>query len=392
MMEIIQGPHPVSKRQVSFLVTIAAAAALGAAACSSSPSSSSGTSATSSAPARATGPSGTLGGSADTSTPVAALTGAGASSAQPFLTRAFYDYNRSNHNVTVNYAPTGSAVGISDIEANSVSFGQSEIPMTATDQTKATAGPILQVPIDLGGVAVSYNVSGAPRDLHLSGDQIAGIYLGTITDWHQIDSAIPSGTKIVAVHRADSSGPGYDLDQYLIDTSPTWVNGIGTSTPSKTWPKANIGIGQQLNSGVATYVKQTPGAIGYIEYAYALQNNFANASLLNMAGSYVAPSISSIGAAGVHATNLNASNFNVVNEPGATTYPLVNFSWSLIYQKQTVTSTGVALGKLLDWVTSTGQREATPLGYATLPANVRAVAHATLLQLQDSTGAPLFSS
>jgi phosphate transport system substrate-binding protein len=155
--------------------------------------------------------------------------------------------------------------------------------------------------------------------------------------------------------------------------------------------KANVGIGQQLNSGVATYVKQTPNSIGYIEYAYALQNNFTNAALLNKSGSYVAPSIASVGAAGLHATNLSAANFDIVNEPGTATYPLANFSWSLLYQRQAVTNNGIALGKLLDWVSSTGQRNAAPLGYAPLPANVRAVAHTTLLQLQDASGTALFS-
>jgi len=378
----------VSARRIPVLVVAAAVAAL-AAACSSSPSST-----TTSAPPATAGsssPGGTLGGAANTTTPAASLTGAGASSAQPFFTRAFYDYNRSNHNVTIDYSPTGSAVGISDIQANTVSFGQSEIPMSAADQAKATAGPILQVPVDLGGVAVSYNVAGAPKNMHMTGNQIAGIYLGTITDWHQIDSSIPAGTTIVPVHRADSSGPGYDLDQYLIDTSPTWVAAIGTTTASKTWPKANVGIGQQLNSGVATYVKQTPGAVGYVEYSYALQNGFTDASLLNKAGSYVSPSITTIGAAGLHASNLSAANFNIVNEPGATTYPLANFSWSLLYQRQSVTNTGIALGKVLDWLASTGQRNAAPLGYAPLPANVRALTHTTLLELQDSAGTALFS-
>jgi len=378
------------KRCLPVPVTIGALAlALAAAGCSSSTSSST-TTVTTAQPG--SHPGGTLDGSADTSTPTASLTGAGASSAQPFLSRAFYDYNRSNQNVTVNYSPTGSSVGISDIQANSVNFGQSEIPMSASDMAQATGGPILQVPVDLGGVAVSYNVPGAPKNLHLNGNQIAQIYLGKITDWHQIDSSIPSGTKIVAVHRADSSGPGYDLDQYLIDTSPAWVTATGTTTASKSWPEANIGIGQQLNSGVASYVKQTPGAIGYIEYSYALQNNFTNASLLNKSGAYVAPTIASIAAAGSHATNLSASNYSIVNETGQATYPLANFSWSLVYQKQKVTNTGIALGKLLDWVSSTGQRDAAPLGYAPLPANVQVVAHATLLKLEDSAGSPLFSS
>ena len=376
-------------RRIPTLLAVGAMALL-AAACSSASSSSSpsSTSTTSSSSA----PGGTLGGSANTSAPAASLTGAGASSAQPFLTAAFYDYNRSNHNVTVNYSPAGSAVGISDIQANTVNFGQTEVPMSASDQAKATGGTVLQVPIDLGGIAISYNVPGAPKNMHLNGNQLAEIYLGTVTDWHQIDSAIPSGTSIVPVHRADSSGPGYDLDQYLIDTSPAWVTAIGTTKASKTWPKTDIGVGQQLNSGVANYVKATPGAIGYVEYAYALENNFTNASLLNASGSYVAPSVSSIAAAGQHATNLSPTNFNIVNEMGSATYPLANFSWTLIYQKQTVTNTGTVLGKLFDWVATTGQRSALPLGYAPLPANVQAVAHSTLLRLEDASGTVLFSS
>jgi phosphate transport system substrate-binding protein len=380
----------MSLRRVPTVLAVLAVATATAACSSWTSSPSSSTPPTSGATTGA--PGGKLGGAANTRTPAAALTGAGASSAQPFLNRAFYDYNQANHGVTVNYSATGSAVGISDIQNQSVNFGQSEIPMNAADQAKAKGGPLLQVPVDLGGVAISYNVPGAPKNLHLNGAQLSGIYLGTITDWHQIDAAIPSGTTIVPVHRADSSGPGYDLDQYLIDTSPAWVSATGTSTASKTWPKSNVGIGQQLNSGVANYVKQTAGSIGYVEYAYALQNNFTDAALLNASGSYVLPSITSIAAAGSHADNLSSANFNVVNEPGAATYPLANFSWSLLYQKQPVTNTGIALGKLLDWLATTGQRNATPLGYAPLPANARAVAHTELLQLTDAGGTPLFSS
>lgn len=378
----------------SALLAVLSVLGLTLAACGSSSSSGSSTTATSTSAATAgssSAPGGTLGSASNTSTPAASLTGAGASSAQPFLQRVLYDYGRQNPKVTVNYNPAGSSVGISDIQAKAVDFGQSEIPMSASDLAKATGGAILQVPIDLGGVAISYNVPGAPKNLRLSGNQLARIYLGQVTDWHQVDSSIPSGTTIVPVHRADSSGPGYDLDQYLIDTSPAWVSATGTTTASKTWPKTNVGIGQQLNSGVANYIKQTSGAVGYVEYAYALQNHFENASLLNRAGSYVAPSITSIAAAGANATNVSATNFNIVYGPGSGTYPLANFSWSLLYQRQGTTNTGIALGKLLDWTASTGQRNSVPLGYAPLPSNVQAVAHDTLLQLQTSTGTPLFS-
>lgn len=377
----------MSERRLLALVPLAIAGLI-AAGCSSSPSAST----TTTTGPTSTGPGGLLGGSADTSTPAASLTGVGASSAQPFLTAVFYDYSRSNHNVTVNYSPAGSGVGITDIEANTVDFGQSEIPMTAADQAKASGGPVLQVPVDLGGVAIAYNVPGAPKNLHLTGAQLAQIYLGTITDWHQIDSSIPSGTTVVPVHRSDTSGPGYDLDQYLIDTSPTWVSAIGTATPSETWPKSSVGVGEDLNSGVANYIKQTPGSIGFIEYSYALQNGFTSAELLNKSGSYVAPSIASIAAAGAHATNLSATDFNIVEEPGSDTYPLANFSWTILYQRQSVTDTGIALGKLFDWVSSTGQRYATSLGYAPLPANVQALTHSTLLDLETSAGTSLFSS
>lgn len=331
-----------------------------------------------------------LGGTPNTQTPAAALTGAGASSAQPFLARSFYDYQKLNSKVSVSYNPAGSSVGIADIQANSVSFGQTEIPMSASDLAKATGGALIQVPVDLGGVAVSYNVPGAPKGLHLSGEQLAGIYLGTITDWHAINSSIRS-TPIIAVHRADSSGPGYDLDQYLIATSSTWTKAVGTTTASKTWPKTNLGVGQQLNSGVAAYIKQTPGAIGYVEYAYALQAGFSNAALLNKAGNYVAPSIESIGAAGANASTLSAANFDIVNGPGTATYPLANFSWSLLYVKQANRDSGIALAKAIDWVATDGQSVAASLGYAPLPANARALTHSLLLTLTDSNGSLLFT-
>ena len=166
---------------------------------------------------------------------------------------------------------------------------------------------------------------------------------------------------------------------------------IGTSTPSRTWPLAGVGIGEQLNTGVATYISQTTGAIGFVEYGYALQNGFVNAAVKNSAGSYVAPTEASIAAAGAKATSLSPTNFNVVNESGSGTYPIANFSWTLIYQRQSDTSTGIALGKLFDWVVTSGQEDAASLGYAPLPSDVVSVAQSTLRELQDSTGTPLFA-
>jgi len=361
-------------------------------------------------------PTATGGGAAATATPASAnllgakydtatassvtLTGAGANSIEPFFESVFYQYSQKNSNTTVNYSPAGSSVGVTDIQQGTVQFGDSEIPMTASQLSAATGGAILQIPVDLGGVAISYNVPGVSKSLDFDGPTLAGIFDGSITNWDDpAIAALNSGVTlpnlaIKAVHRADASGPGYDLDQYLIDTAPAWVAAIGTSTPSRTWPEANVGIGEQLNTGVASYISQSSsaGAIGFVEYGYALQNGFVNAAVKNSAGSYVAPSEASIAAAGAQATSLSATDFNVVNETGAGTYPIANFSWTLVYQKQSDTATGIALGKLFDWVVTTGQGDAAALGYAPLPANVASLAHSTILELESSAGTPLFAS
>jgi phosphate transport system substrate-binding protein len=252
------------------------------------------------------------------------------------------------------------------------------------------------VPVDLGGVALSYNLAGGPKNLKLDGPTLADIFLGTIKKWN--DAAIKSlnpgvslpDTSIVPVHRADSSGPGYDLDQYLINTAPKWASKVGTKA-SKTWPVSTVGVGQQLNTGVANYISQTAGAIGYVEYGYAKQAGFVNAALKNKAGSFVTPSISTISAAGANATDLSSTNFSIVDGPGNATYPLANFSWTVVYQKQPNLDKGEALGKVFDWVVTSGQAEASALGYAPLPANVVSLARSTLLQMQTSSGSPLFS-
>ncbi len=327
------------------------------------------------------------------------LSGAGANSIAPFFEKVFYDYEQTaSPKVTVNYSPAGSSVGIKDIEQNTVDFGDSEIPMTASDQAAAAGGPVLQVPVDLSGVAISYNVPGAPKDLKLDGPTLAGIFDGTITKWNapQIakvsgDSSLPD-TPIVAVHRADSSGPGWDLDQYLISTSPTWVAKIGTSKASTSWPLPTVGVGEQLNTGVATYVNDTAGAIGFVSFGYASKSTVPNASLKNKAGSFVAPSSQSIAQAGAQATGLSATNFAIIDEPGSGTYPLANFSWTLLYQKQPTAATGVALGQLFDYVVTTGQAQAASLGYSPLPSDVLQLSEHTLLQLENSAGKPLFTT
>lgn len=384
-----------------------AAVALIASGCGSgSKSSASGTSATTSAAGASptsggasTASQAQLGAAYDTATvdPVT-LNGAGANSINPFFERVFYDYHQKNSKTKVNYSPAGSSVGVKDIQQNTVDFGDTEIPMSAADLAKATGGAVLQVPVDLGGVAISYNLPKGPKSLNLDGPTLAGIFDGTITRWNAPQIAAVTGVAnlpdlpIVAVHRADSSGPGWDLDDYLIKTAPAWGAKIGTTKPSKTWPLATVGIGQQLNTGVANYIHQTPGAIGFVEYGYALQAGFTNAALKNQSGAFVAPSLTSIAAAGTQASSLSASNFSIIDEAGAGTYPLANFSWTLLYQKQPNQAKGIAAGKLFDYVLTSGQEVAAGLGYAPLPASVVALAQQTLGQLETASGSALFTS
>jgi phosphate transport system substrate-binding protein len=239
-------------------------------------------------------------------------------------------------------------------------------------------------------------VPGAPKGIRLDGSTLAAIFEGVINNWDSPALAQATGVNnlpnlpIVPVHRADSSGPSWDLDEYLIQNSSSWVSKTGASTPSKSWPLSKQGVGEQLNSGVASYIAQTPGAIGYVEYGYSLEAGFTDAAIRNKAGDYVAPTATSIGQAGLQAApKLSWSNFNIIDEPGATSYPLANFSWTLLYQKQPNANTGVALQRLFTYVITTGQLQAAKLGYAPLPLSVVALSKATLAKVENGSGQAL---
>jgi phosphate transport system substrate-binding protein len=322
------------------------------------------------------------------------LDGAGANSIDPFFEAVFYAYHKAHSQVTINYDPAGSSVGVTDVEQRTVDFGDSEIPMAAKDLAKAK-GTVLQVPVDLGGVAISYNIPGVRGGLKLSAAVLAGIFDGAITNWDAPAIAKVAGDtklpdlRIVPVHRADSSGPSWDVDDYLIGTSPAWRSAAHASKPSKAWPLTSTGVGEQLNGGVATYIAQTAGAIGYVEYGYALKARFTDAAVQDRAGDFVAPGLASIAAAGRSASGLSATNFSIIDKPGAGTYPMANFSWTLLYQKQADLAKGEALQALFNYVVTTGQGEAPSLGYAPLPANAVTLARSTLDKLETSSGKPL---
>lgn len=335
----------------------------------------------------------------DTTTPAAVtLDGAGANSIEPFFDPVFYDYQQKNPKTTIDYNPAGSSVGVSDIQQETVNFGDSEIPMNAIQLDQAKDPNILQVPVDLGGVAISVNLPGLTKRLDLDGPTLAGIFDGAITNWDSPQIASVTGIsdlpnlRIIPVHRADSSGPSYDLDEYLFKTAPAWAAAANTTTASRSWPLPKVGVGEQLNTGVATYIKQTPGSIGYLEYAYALESGFTCAAIKNRAGDFVTPSETSIAAAGAHNGRLTPFNASIIYEPGAATYPIANFSWTLIMRQQSSTATGIAIGKLFFYVVNQGQKLAGKLGYAPLPANVVTYAVRTLERLEGPSGKALFSS
>jgi phosphate transport system substrate-binding protein len=322
------------------------------------------------------------------------LTGAGSTFDQPFFTRAFYEYNQQDSGVTINYASIGSGGGISQFQAQTVNFGASDVPMNASEIAAAKGGTVLQVPIALGGEAISYNLYGVKAGLHLTGTVLAQIYLGQIKMWN--DPAImalnPGVTlpsqAITVIHRSDGSGTSYIFTNYLSTVSPAWNSGPGTGK-TVNWP---VGLGGKGNEGVAGLVKEVSGSIGYVELAYALQNNFTYAAIQNPAGSWVEPSLATVAADAAQKPNVSSTDFSIVNEMGSNSYPISGYSWVLIYETQSNTSNGTALVKLLDWLTHTGQSNAKALDYVPLPANIQQLARTTLQMVVDSSGKKLLTT
>ncbi|MGO8862349.1 MAG: phosphate ABC transporter substrate-binding protein PstS [Acidimicrobiales bacterium] len=326
---------------------------------------------------------------ADAKAPGATLTGAGSTFDQPFFTKAFYEYNQKDSGVTVNYASIGSGGGIAQFQANTVNFGASDVPMSPADIASATGGQVLQVPIALGGEAISYNLPGVKTGLKMTPGVLAGIFLGTIKTWN--DSAIKKlnpGVKlpsnpITTVHRADGSGTTYIFTNYLSTVSPSWAAGPGTGK-SISWPN---GVGGQGNEGVAGLIKDTPYSVGYVELAYALQNGFTYAKVQNANGDFIAPSLKSVAADAAEKPDINAVDFSIVDQPGADSYPISGYSWTLIYQLQKSATTGTTLVHVLDWLShAPGQSIAETLDYVPLPANIQQLARNTLLQVVGPDG------
>jgi len=373
-------------------VGLAGAALLSA--CSSSSSSSTTTT---------TAPGGTLSAgnaaylAADLKAPGGSLNASGSTFVQPFFNSAFYKYTSLNQALQINYQGVGSGAGITAFEGGSVAFAASDVPMAAADLAKvpASSGPVVQIPDILGGVAVAYNLPGVSTRIRLDGATLAGIFDGTITMWNasQITALNPGVTlpahAITPEVRADSSGTTYIFTDYLKSANPTtWTLGASKTIA---WPATATQTPK--NSGVASAILSSPYSIGYVELSYAIQNKMSYAAVKNSAGAYVVPSLATVAADADQKTNVSATDFSIVNQAGANSYPISGYSWAIFLQKQTSATAGAQVVKVLDWTTHTGggQSLATGLNYVPLPPAVQNQNRTQLLTVTGPSGQTLLT-
>ncbi|MDQ6634162.1 MAG: phosphate ABC transporter substrate-binding protein PstS [Gemmatimonadota bacterium] len=313
---------------------------------------------------------------ASSTTSGADLTGAGATFPNPIYSKWFSDY-AAKTGVRINYQSIGSGGGIRQLSEQTVDFGATDAPMSDAELAKAKGGPIVHIPTVLGAVAVTYNLPQATKPLKLTGDVLASIFQGQLTKWNDARiAAVNPGVAlpaadILVVHRSDGSGTSYVFTDYLSAVSPAWATKPGKGKEVQ-WP---AGLGAKGNEGVAGQVKQTPGAIGYVELAYATQNKLATAELRNAAGEFVAPSVNSATAAAAGAAGklppTTDYRVSVVNATGKGAYPISSFTWIIAYQKQGDAAKGKKLVDFLRWALTDGQASAGALDYAPLPESMR---------------------
>ncbi len=301
---------------------------------------------------------------------VSQLNGAGSTFINPLFSKMFAEYPSAKCGLNVNYQSVGSGAGINDLLQGIVNFGATDAPMSAAQLAQSTKGPIVHIPVTIGAVAVSYNLSSVSGHLNLTGQIISNIFLGNIKYWDDAQiTALNSGVSlphqtITVVHRSDGSGTTSIVTHYLAAVSPDWQSKVGAGT-TVNWP---TGVGAKGNAGVAAQVKSTAGAIGYNELAYVLANNIQYAAVQNANMKYVLPSVVSAAAAAQNITTFPADlRFYFVNAPGDASYPITGFAWAIVYQNQSDTSKGQAVANMLWWVTHDGQQYSTPLQYVPLP-------------------------
>jgi phosphate transport system substrate-binding protein len=299
------------------------------------------------------------------------INGAGATFPNPIYSKWFDQYGKLHPNVRINYQSIGSGGGIKQLGAQTVFFGASDGPMT-DEQLKAAPGPILHFPTVLGGVVPVYNVAAVTQPLRFSGEVLANIYLGKITKWNDPAIAtinpgvtLPAG-DIVVVHRSDGSGTTYIWCDFLSKISPEFKQKVGVAT-SVNWP---AGVGAKGNEGVSGLVKQTPGAIGYVELIYASNNHISFGSVQNKSGQFVTASLQAVSAAASGVAMPDDFRVSITNAEGKDAYPIASFTWLLLYQNPTDKERARVMVDFLKWAITDGQKFAPDLGYAQLPQPV----------------------
>ena len=317
----------------------------------------------------------------------AALTGAGATFPAPLYSK-WFDAYATRTGVKINYQSIGSGGGIRQLSEQTVDFGATDAPMSDAELARAKGGAVLHVPTVLGAVVIVYNLPGVGTGLKLTGDVVAAIFQGQITRWNdpRIAALNPGVTlpasDVLVVHRSDGSGTTYVFSDYLASVSPAWAAKPGRGKELQ-WP---VGLGGKGNEGVTGQVKQTPGAIGYTELAYATQNRLAMASIRNAEGEFVAPTTESITAAAAGAASKLPPDtdyrVSIVNAPGKGAYPISSFTWIIAYARQADAEKGKKLTDFLRWALGEGQGMVASLDYAPLPETMRAALVARLDSIQ----------
>ena len=321
------------------------------------------------------------------------INGAGASFPYPIYVKWAASYNELT-GIRVNYQSVGSGGGIRQITAKTVDFGASDAPMNEDELENAG---LIQFPMVIGGVVPVMNLEGIkPGEIRLTGELLADIYLGKITKWNDPvlrklnpDVNLPD-RAITVVHRSDGSGTTWMFTNYLSKVSKDWADQVGNNSAVQ-WP---IGVGSKGNEGVASYVARINGSIGYVEYAYALQNNLTYALMQNREGNFVSPNVKSFQAAAAGADWENSPGFYVVltDQPGADTWPISGASFILMHRQQDNPEIGKAVLGFFDWAYRNGAEQAIELDYVPIPESVYAIVQRHWAKtVTGPDGAPLWN-
>ena len=305
------------------------------------------------------------------------LNGAGSSFDYPIFSKWFDLYHKAT-GVEINYASIGSGGGIRQITEGTVDFGASDAPLTSAQRKafkKSRGSEVLHIPIIIGGEAITYNLPSVGSGLVLDGETLADIYLGKITKWNdsriaKLNPGITLPNKAILVcHRSDGSGTSFIFTNYLSKVSKEWKEKVGFST-AVNWP---VGLGGKGNEGVSGLVKQTKGAIGYVELAYAITNKLPYAKMKNRDGAVVPVNFATVTAAAAGASKNMPSDLCplITNSPGKDSFPIAGFSWVVVPKQIKDKTKAKALINFLKWAVTDGQKYAKELYYAPLPKQVQ---------------------